>query len=115
MPDVVSAGTVLVAVGDEILSGHTLDTNSHLLARLAFAAGRPVRRIEVVSDDLEAVAAAIRRALAEPEVERVAVCGGIGPTPDDRTFEAVALALERPLELNAQAFDHIALLTHRIA
>jgi molybdenum cofactor synthesis domain-containing protein len=112
--DVINASTVIVAVGDEILSGHTLDTNSHLLARLAYAAGRPVRRIEVVSDDLDAVAAAIRRALAEAEVQRVAVCGGIGPTPDDRTFEAVALALDRPLELSAEAFEHIAVLTHRM-
>src|SRR5947208_4109024 len=102
MPSIVAAGTVIIAVGDEILSGHTLDTNSHLLARLAFAAGRPVRRIEVVGDDLGAIAAAIRRALDEAEVQRVAVCGGIGPTPDDRTFEAVALALDRPLELSTQ-------------
>ena len=114
MPSIVAAGTVIIAVGDEILSGHTLDTNSHLLARLAFAAGLPARRIEVVGDELVAIGAAVRRALDEPEVNRIAVCGGIGPTPDDRTFEAVALALDLPLELNAEAFEHIALLTHRM-
>jgi len=114
MGNIVAAGTVIIAVGDEILSGHTLDTNSHLLARLAFAAGRPVRRIEVVSDDLDAIVAAIRRAAGEPEVRRVAVCGGIGPTPDDRTFAAVAEALDRTLELSSEAFEHIALLTHRM-
>src|ERR1700737_972596 len=57
--------TVIITVGDEILSGFTLDTNSHLLARLAFAAGWPVRRIEVVADDVAAIAAAIGRAIAE--------------------------------------------------
>jgi len=44
--------TAIVTVGDEILSGHTQDTNSSFLARLAFAAGRPVAHIEVVADQL---------------------------------------------------------------
>lgn len=99
--------TVIIAVGDEVLSGHTQDTNSSLLARHAFAAGYPVRRIEVVADRLEDVAAAIHRALADPTVTRIAVCGGIGPTPDDRTFEAVATALARPLVESAAALAHI--------
>jgi molybdenum cofactor synthesis domain-containing protein len=106
--------TVIITVGDEILSGFTLDTNSHLLARLAFAAGWPVRRIEVVADDVAAIAAAIGRAIAEPDARRVAVCGGIGPTPDDRTFEAVAHALNRPLEINKLALEHISTLTKRM-
>jgi len=106
--------TVLIAVGDEILSGHTLDTNSQLLARRAFAAGRPVRRIEVVGDQNPAIAAAIQRALVDPNVDRIAVCGGIGPTPDDHTFEAVAEALERPLEINAAALAHISAIVERM-
>lgn len=105
---------MIITVGDEILSGHTLDTNSHLLARLAFAAGWPVIRIEVVSDDTSAIGAAIDRALEQPEVRRIAVCGGIGPTPDDRTFEAVAHALRRPLELNDDALANIATMTRRM-
>lgn len=102
-----SPATVIIAVGDEVLSGHTQDTNSSFLARHAFAAGYPVRRIEVVADRLEDVVAAIHRAVAESEVARIAVCGGIGPTPDDRTFEAVAVALGRPLEENEAALAHI--------
>jgi molybdopterin-biosynthesis enzyme MoeA-like protein len=101
------APTVIIAVGDEVLSGHTQDTNSSHLARRSFAAGFPVRRIEVVADQLEDVAAAVRRAADDPEVTRIAVCGGIGPTPDDRTFEAVALALGRPLRENPVALAHI--------
>jgi molybdenum cofactor synthesis domain-containing protein len=102
-----SRATVIIAVGDEVLSGHTQDTNSAFLAGRAFAAGFPVRRIEVVADRLDDVAAAIHRAVADPDVARIAVCGGIGPTPDDRTFEAVAAALGRPLEENAAALAHI--------
>jgi nicotinamide-nucleotide amidase len=106
--------TAIVMVGDEILSGHTQDSNSSFLARLAFAAGRPVAHIEVVGDDPEAIVAAIRRAIDDPEMSRIAVCGGIGPTPDDRTFQAVADALGRPLELNHIAYANIEALAKRM-
>jgi len=106
--------TVLIAVGDELLSGHTLDTNSNLLAKALFAAGHPVRRVEVVGDDSDAIIAAVRRAQTEAGVSRIVVSGGIGPTPDDRTFGAVARALDRPLELNPVAFAHIETLVRRM-
>ncbi|MDQ6855755.1 MAG: molybdopterin-binding protein [Candidatus Dormibacteraeota bacterium] len=109
-----SPATVVIAVGDEVLSGHTQDTNSAFLASRAFAAGFPVRRIEVVADHLEDVAEAIHRALADTAVTRVAVCGGIGPTPDDRTFEAVAVALGRELEENATALASITAMVARM-
>ena len=106
--------TAIVMVGDEILSGHTQDTNSSLLARLAFAAGRPVVHIEVVGDNAVAIVGAIRRAIDDPAITRIAVCGGIGPTPDDRTFQAVAEALGRPLELNPIAYAGIEALARRM-
>jgi len=106
--------TAIVTVGDEILSGHTQDTNSSLLARHAFAAGRPVAHIEVVGDQPAAIIAAIRRAIDDPEISRIAVCGGIGPTPDDRTFQAVGDALGRPLELNPIAYANIKALAVRM-
>jgi molybdenum cofactor synthesis domain-containing protein len=106
--------TAIVMVGDEILSGHTQDSNSSFLARLAFAAGRPVAHIEVVGDDPAAIVAAILRAIDDPAVSRIAVCGGIGPTPDDRTFQAVADALGRPLELNRIAYENIEALARRM-
>lgn len=106
--------TAIVMVGDELLSGHTQDSNSSFLARLAFAAGRPVAHIEVVSDDPAAIVAATLRAIDDPAISRIAVCGGIGPTPDDRTFQAVADALGRPLELNPIAYENIAALARRM-
>jgi nicotinamide-nucleotide amidase len=112
MPE--TPATVIIAVGDEVLSGHTQDTNSAFLAARAFAAGFPVRRIEVVADRLEDVAAAIHRALEDGEITRIAVCGGIGPTPDDRTFEAVARALDRPLEENQLALAGITAMVARM-
>ena len=109
-----SPATVIIAIGDEVLSGHTQDTNSAFLASRAFAAGFPVRRIEVVADRIEDVAAAIHRGLSDAAVTRLAVCGGIGPTPDDRTFEAVALALGRPLEENPTALASITAMVARM-
>lgn len=100
-------GTVIITVGDEILGGFTLDSNSHWLARRVHDAGWPAVRIEVVADSPEDIVAAIRRASAEPRAARVVVCGGLGPTPDDRTREAVAEALDRPLEAHPDALDHV--------
>jgi molybdenum cofactor synthesis domain-containing protein len=106
--------TAIVMVGDEILSGHTQDTNSSFLARLAFAAGRPVAHIETVADQPAAIIAAIRRAVDDPEISRIAVCGGIGPTPDDRTYQAVGDALGLPLELNPIAYANIEAMARRM-
>src|SRR5579884_2478508 len=98
---------VIIAVGDELLSGHTQDTNSNFLARRLFEAGNPVRRIEVVADADQDIALALRRALAEPGVRAVVLSGGIGPTPDDRTFAAVAGALDLPLQVHPGAMAQI--------
>ena len=100
-------GTVIIAVGDEVLGGFTLDTNSHWIAGRVREAGYPTQRIEVVADRPDAIVDAVRRAVAEPRADRVIVCGGLGPTPDDRTLEAVAEALGRPLEVHPDALAHV--------
>ncbi len=90
-----SVATSLITIGDELLAGFTLDTNSHWLAERLRLAGRPLRRITVVRDRLEDISGQVRRDLSDPETEDVFCCGGLGPTPDDRTLEAVAHALGR--------------------
>jgi molybdenum cofactor synthesis domain-containing protein len=87
----------ILAVGDELLRGFTVDTNSNWLAGRLFALGYPVKRIEVVGDVDSDIVAAVRDHIARPELHRIFVCGGLGPTPDDRTFQALAHALGRPL------------------
>lgn len=99
------SSSVIVAVGDELLGGFTLDTNSHWLAQQVREAGWPVRRIEVVADRDEDIVAAIGRAVAD--AWRVFVCGGVGPTTDDRTLAAVSHALGRPIVEDAEALAHI--------
>jgi nicotinamide-nucleotide amidase len=87
----------VIAVGDEVLAGFQLDTNSHWLAERLRLLGFPVKRITVVKDRQADIVEQIQRDLADPEVEDVFCSGGLGPTPDDRTFEAVAAALGRGL------------------
>lgn len=107
-------GTVIVAVGDEILGGFTLDTNSHWLTRQLREAGYPCVRIEVVADRDPAIVEAVRRAVADTSVARVLVCGGLGPTPDDRTLAALAHALDRPLEVHPDAEAHVQQVVDRL-
>lgn len=86
----------VVAIGDELLLGFTIDTNGpHLARALAERGIRVVRRI-AVGDDATAVAAAIREALARTGA--VITSGGLGPTSDDRTREAVAEVFGRGLQ-----------------
>jgi molybdenum cofactor synthesis domain-containing protein len=100
-------GTVIIAVGDELLGGFTLDTNSHWLAQQVRDAGFSCRHIEVVGDVDDDIVAAIRRAVDDPLARRVFVCGGVGPTTDDRTLAAVGRALGRRMAVDARARAHI--------
>lgn len=99
--------TSIVAVGNELLRGFTMDTNSNWLAARLFARGFPVRSITVVGDVDDDIVAAIRADLARPSLSRIFVCGGLGPTPDDRTYAAVGRALDRPLQYNRVVGAHM--------
>jgi nicotinamide-nucleotide amidase len=87
----------IVAIGDELVGGFTLDTNSHWLAERLRLLGHPVKRITVIRDRAVEIVDQVRRDLADADVAEVFCCGGLGPTPDDRTFAALAEALGREL------------------
>lgn len=87
----------IVAIGDELVGGFTLDTNSHWLAERLRLLGFPVKRITAIRDRPEEIVEQVRRELVDDEVTHVFVSGGLGPTPDDRTFAALAEALGREL------------------
>jgi nicotinamide-nucleotide amidase len=80
----------LLAVGTELTVGETTDTNSGELARSLVALGVTVLRVSDLPDDLDVVAEALRAALGRADL--VVTTGGLGPTPDDLTREAVAAA-----------------------
>ena len=90
----------LLAVGTELTVGETTDTNSGELARSLVARGVTVLRVSNLPDDLAVVVNALGTALARADL--VVTTGGLGPTPDDLTREAVAEACgETPVEDDA--------------
>jgi nicotinamide-nucleotide amidase len=95
----------VVTVGNELLSGRTVDTNFAFLARVLEAAGARVVRHESVADVPDAIAAAIQSALKR--VPLVVVTGGLGPTPDDVTRKGVSVALGRPLSLDPEILENL--------
>lgn len=91
------ATSSIVAIGDELVGGFTLDTNSHWLAERLRLLGFPVKRITAIRDRPQEIVDQVRRELADDEVTQFFLSGGLGPTPDDRTFAALAEALGREL------------------
>ena len=90
----------LIAVGSELLRFGRRDTNSEWLSERLHRIGVEVRSRSIVVDDPGRIAARIREALGQVDV--LLVCGGLGPTEDDRTREALALALAVQLERDEQ-------------
>lgn len=86
----------LLTIGDELLLGFTIDTNSAFIGRELAELGVEVARRTTVGDDRDAIAAAVRDALAR--ADGVITTGGLGPTSDDVTMAAVAAALGVGLE-----------------
>jgi len=95
----------LISVGTELLLGEILDTNAQYLSRQLADLGINLHWRVTVGDNLERCREAFRQAMARSEV--VIACGGLGPTPDDLTRQALAAALARPLEHSAAAWAEI--------
>ncbi|HEV1992321.1 MAG TPA: competence/damage-inducible protein A, partial [Candidatus Dormibacteraeota bacterium] len=87
----------IVAIGDELVGGFTLDTNSHWLAERLRLLGFPVKRVTAIRDRPQEIVDQVRRELADTDVTHIFCSGGLGPTPDDRTFAALSEALDRKL------------------
>ncbi len=87
----------MIVVGDEILGGYVVDTNSPVAARTLREHGVPLSRVHVVADELADIDEALSAELARSRPRLILTSGGIGSTPDDLTYEAVAASLGRPL------------------
>lgn len=96
----------IVAVGNELLIGDVLDTNTNWLCKEITGLGGQVRRTVMVGDELEAIADELRTALGRG-TDVVFTTGGLGPTADDMTLAAVARAASVPLEENAEALAFV--------
>ncbi len=92
----------LIIIGDEILSGRTQDANLAYLAKWLNVQGIRLRTARVVPDEMGAIAEAIN-ALKPPAHDYLFTTGGIGPTHDDITVDAIAAALDVPVVMHPQA------------
>ncbi|NLG48877.1 MAG: competence/damage-inducible protein A [Chloroflexi bacterium] len=96
----------IVAIGNELLAGDVLDTNSHWLCQQLTGLGARVRQVCLVRDDLEAIAARLGEALARDTCLLITV-GGLGPTDDDLTLQGVARALGVAMQVNERALEMV--------
>ena len=99
-----TAGILLI--GNEILSGKVVDANASYLCRELRALGVSVRRISVIPDEVDLIAAEVRAFSRAHDV--VFTSGGVGPTHDDVTMEGVALALGVPVVRDPRLVELIA-------
>ncbi|MGL4541282.1 MAG: competence/damage-inducible protein A [Polymorphobacter sp.] len=91
----------LIIIGDEILSGRTQDANLGYLAKWLNVQGIRLKQVRVVSDEMEAIAEAINA--LRHKYDYVFTTGGIGPTHDDITVDAIAAALGVPVVIHPEA------------
>lgn len=96
----------IFCVGNELLIGKTLNTNAQWLAKRVTSLGLEVRRILVVSDDVEEISKAVREAL-QRRPGFLLTTGGLGPTFDDKTLEGLARGLGWELEVNKLAMKMV--------
>ncbi len=95
----------LIAVGDEVLWGETVNTNAAWMANFLMSFGvRPTLHC-VVPDAESAIGQAVHQATEAADL--TVVMGGLGPTADDRTLDAIATLLNRDITIDPRVFDHI--------
>src|SRR4051812_22028652 len=95
----------ILAIGSEMLTPFRVDTNSLFITERLNTIGYDVRLKAVVADEVEELARVIDAALAWADV--IVVTGGLGPTEDDITRDAVARVLGTPLDLDETIVDRL--------
>jgi nicotinamide-nucleotide amidase len=101
----------IITIGNEILSGRTLDTNFAFLARALEEVSVVVGWHTTVGDQADRIGEALRNAVTRADA--VVMTGGLGPTPDDITRKAVASVLGRPLRLDDRVLEDLRALAER--
>jgi len=96
---------IIISIGTELTTGQCLDTNAQWLSQRLTDLGGHVQSHVTVSDDVAKIAEAFRLAMSGADV--VIATGGLGPTPDDLSREALSLALKEPLETDEIALKQL--------
>ncbi len=95
----------LITIGDEVLSGTTVDTNSNFIASELKNIGVKVRQIFTVADEVETIKTALSKAFEIADL--VITTGGLGPTKDDKTKKAFCDFFEDEITLDDETFRHL--------
>lgn len=96
---------VLITIGDEILSGNTVDTNSNFIATELKNIGIRVVQILTISDEIEIIKNTLKFAFELGDL--VITTGGLGPTRDDKTKKAIADFFNDEIALDDTTFEHL--------
>src|SRR5215467_2375359 len=96
--------TEISCVGNELLSGITINMNAYWLSKKITEVGGSVKRITVIRDDVDEISLAVRESIAR-KPDWLIISGGLGPTYDDKTLQGVARGLRLELELDNMALD----------
>ncbi len=95
----------IISIGNEIISGQTVDTNAAWLSRELLSASIPVVSVYVIGDDIEKIVKTFNHASIDADI--VLVTGGLGPTDDDLTRHALAKFLNVELVLQNELLEKI--------
>jgi len=101
-----AANVEILIVGNEVLTGDILDTNTNWLCKMVYGRGGTVVRVTVLPDLLEDIAEAVRAAVRR-KIDILFTSGGLGPTSDDLTLQAVAAGTEREVVLHPEALEMV--------
>jgi nicotinamide-nucleotide amidase len=96
----------IIAIGNELLIGHTLDTNSHWIAKQLTKHGWTLQRTTIIRDSLVAIRETVNECL-QRRPNLTITLGGLGPTHDDMTLKGITQGLRRKPVLNADALAMI--------
>ena len=96
----------ILAIGNELLLGEVQDTNTHYLCRQLTGLGGQVTRAQILPDDIGVLSAELQQSLRRAPA-LLLTTGGLGPTGDDQTLTAVAVAASLPLQLHDEALDQV--------
>ncbi len=99
------ASAEIITIGTEILLGEIVDTNTRFLARNLRGLGVDLYRTITIGDNIERIASAIRESMERAEI--VITTGGLGPTVDDPTREAVARAVGTDTEFREELWEQV--------
>jgi nicotinamide-nucleotide amidase len=95
----------IISIGSELILGHLTDTNATFLAQQLAGLGIELTLVTQVGDDLARLAATVEHSISDSDV--VVCTGGIGPTADDLTREAIAQVVHEQPEVDPQLLDTI--------